>query len=488
MLGFLAVLPAAYAGAQEGELLVIEGDLEFTPELVSFFVDCEAGTAGPGQFAIVIENGVVTAQGAIEASSAVVTDFAGAADDAGFCSTEPGAVVECVSTVDYVFDVPADALNFQNGSVSGDISDSLTIFETLSGSNCSDDVGIDESEAFSIFLEGDVAADGQFSGTIRGTDSDGTGDFLLLSGVVTFGSTADDLAPGSDAGEEGADGEQDSDDVAAGDLQEGDDGEGEALTPGQGSDEDGDSTADEGGGGVDPALVAVGAAGVLVVGGAGALEVRRRRRRGAQPDDAGAESDDGDERRDSRVSLELTYPAGPSPRVFSTGWLFGARCIVEGADGPSDASDSVKWSGSGTFAPAVGRQSRPAFSSHGPNTIMLSVSVGGHETTRQFAVQTVDPFNYARINSQSKVAADAHGCPACPHPCSGPILTGSPTVLADGMPAARVGDTGTHAACCGGNSFEIVGGDSTVLIDGRPAAQIGSAVQHCGGMGVIERR
>ena len=29
-----------------------------------------------------------------------------------------------------------------------------------------------------------------------------------------------------------------------------------------------------------------------------------------------------------QVNLELTYPVGPSPKVFDSGWVFGARCIV----------------------------------------------------------------------------------------------------------------------------------------------------------------
>lgn len=41
------------------------------------------------------------------------------------------------------------------------------------------------------------------------------------------------------------------------------------------------------------------------------------------------------------VTLLLTHPAGRSPNVFTTGWVFGARCSYEG----KDYSGSVKWSG-----------------------------------------------------------------------------------------------------------------------------------------------
>jgi len=38
------------------------------------------------------------------------------------------------------------------------------------------------------------------------------------------------------------------------------------------------------------------------------------------------------------VALRLTYPAGQSPNVFTTGWEFGASCISNG----QDISDTVK--------------------------------------------------------------------------------------------------------------------------------------------------
>lgn len=83
------------------------------------------------------------------------------------------------------------------------------------------------------------------------------------------------------------------------------------------------------------------------------------------------------------------------------------------------------------------------------------------------------------------VPADAHGCPACPHPAVGPAVAGSPTVMVNGMPALRVGDSGVHAACCGPNSWKAVAGSGTVLINSMPAHRLGDADAHCGGSGKL---
>jgi uncharacterized Zn-binding protein involved in type VI secretion len=45
----------------------------------------------------------------------------------------------------------------------------------------------------------------------------------------------------------------------------------------------------------------------------------------------------------------------------------------------------------------------------------------------------------ARVGDASMVPADAHGCPACPHPAVGPAISGSPNVLTNGLPSVRVG-------------------------------------------------
>jgi uncharacterized Zn-binding protein involved in type VI secretion len=73
-----------------------------------------------------------------------------------------------------------------------------------------------------------------------------------------------------------------------------------------------------------------------------------------------------------------------------------------------------------------------------------------------------------------------HGFTPIPHPVSGPIVLGCPTVLVNGKPAARVGDTGTTAACCGPNTFKITTGSATVLIGGKPAARQQDTTLHCG--------
>ncbi|WP_163323518.1 PAAR domain-containing protein [Draconibacterium mangrovi] len=80
----------------------------------------------------------------------------------------------------------------------------------------------------------------------------------------------------------------------------------------------------------------------------------------------------------------------------------------------------------------------------------------------------------ARIN-------DMHTCPmvnpgGAPH-VGGPVLPpGSPTVLIEGLPAARVGDMAT----CSGPPDTIIMGSGTVLIGGMPAARVGDLTAHGG--------
>jgi uncharacterized Zn-binding protein involved in type VI secretion len=179
--------------------------------------------------------------------------------------------------------------------------------------------------------------------------------------------------------------------------------------------------------------------------------------------------------------VRLTYPAGRSPMVFTTGWLFGASCTLNG----KDYSDQVKWSGSGSFSPDTGTRSRPSFNAEGANTITLTVKINDKDYSRTFNVNAVSPAGYACVGMLAQCPADAHGSPTDPMNVVGPITTGSSHVLVNGKPAARVGDRGVHAVCAGPNTFEIVGGDDSVLIDGKPAARIGSTTRHCGGMGKI---
>lgn len=76
--------------------------------------------------------------------------------------------------------------------------------------------------------------------------------------------------------------------------------------------------------------------------------------------------------------------------------------------------------------------------------------------------------------------SDMHVCPMVtvlvPH-VGGPILPpGAPTVLIDGLPAARVGDMAT----CVGPPDVIVLGSFTVLVGGQPAARINDTTAHGG--------
>jgi uncharacterized Zn-binding protein involved in type VI secretion len=81
------------------------------------------------------------------------------------------------------------------------------------------------------------------------------------------------------------------------------------------------------------------------------------------------------------------------------------------------------------------------------------------------------------------VPADAHGCPACPHPAQGPATGGSPDVLVNGLPALRLGDTGLQMACCGPNKWMAASGSGTVFINNLPAHRMGDTTAHCGGVG-----
>jgi len=75
---------------------------------------------------------------------------------------------------------------------------------------------------------------------------------------------------------------------------------------------------------------------------------------------------------------------------------------------------------------------------------------------------------------------DFHVCPKVnpgpvPH-VGGPVVMGQPTVLVQGMPAARLGDM----AVCVGPPDKIAKGSSTVLIGNKPAARMGDSTAHGG--------
>jgi uncharacterized Zn-binding protein involved in type VI secretion len=73
-----------------------------------------------------------------------------------------------------------------------------------------------------------------------------------------------------------------------------------------------------------------------------------------------------------------------------------------------------------------------------------------------------------------------HVCPmvtgTVPH-VGGPILPpGEATVLIEGQPAAKVGDSAT----CTGPPDTIAAGSSSVMIGGSPAARLGDSTAHGG--------
>lgn len=183
----------------------------------------------------------------------------------------------------------------------------------------------------------------------------------------------------------------------------------------------------------------------------------------------------------SNVLIDITYPAGFSPKVFTKGWVFGAKCVVNpGTDRAQDVSGQVQWSGSGTFEPKGGSLTHPTFNSAGENYITATYIADGKTYEKTIQVKAVLPDNYAHVGSKAFCPAVAFGCPACPHAVIGPVETGSPNVFINGLPAARQGDTGEQTASCATNTFVITGGDPEVLIDGRPAARVGDQTAHSG--------
>jgi uncharacterized Zn-binding protein involved in type VI secretion len=90
-----------------------------------------------------------------------------------------------------------------------------------------------------------------------------------------------------------------------------------------------------------------------------------------------------------------------------------------------------------------------------------------------------------RLGDKANISADAHGCPGCPHPGTGPAIAGSPDVFVNGRPALRVDDVGLHAACCGPNMWQAQQGSSTVFINGRAAFRLQDPTRHCGGQGQL---
>jgi uncharacterized Zn-binding protein involved in type VI secretion len=91
----------------------------------------------------------------------------------------------------------------------------------------------------------------------------------------------------------------------------------------------------------------------------------------------------------------------------------------------------------------------------------------------------------ARLGDNAQVDADAHGCPACPHPATGPVVVGSPDVFINSLPAARQDDLGIHVFCCGPNNFTLQKGSPTIYVNNKPLARLNDTCKHCGGSGPI---
>ena len=119
------------------------------------------------------------------------------------------------------------------------------------------------------------------------------------------------------------------------------------------------------------------------------------------------------------------------------------------------------------------------------------VNLPGAEAVARLPKSTLDRLGgpdakpAGRLTDKAQCPADAHGCPACPHPTIGPAINGSPNVLINNLPALRVNDSGIHAACCGPNRWTAAGGTPSVLINRLPAHRMNDLTSHCGGSGQL---
>ena len=173
------------------------------------------------------------------------------------------------------------------------------------------------------------------------------------------------------------------------------------------------------------------------------------------------------------VFFWLRSPHEGSPRILTKGWPMTAGVKIELPGVSGDIGSSVRWEGSGTFSNATGPTSTPSFARPGQNFVKVSVRIRDRAYSSTFSFYAKDANLYARVGSIARCAIDAHGCPACPHPVVGPVVNGSPDFYIDGRPVARVGDKGTHAACCGPNLYTVAAGDPEILINGRPVPRLG---------------
>ncbi|MBF35799.1 MAG: type VI secretion protein [Crocinitomicaceae bacterium] len=82
----------------------------------------------------------------------------------------------------------------------------------------------------------------------------------------------------------------------------------------------------------------------------------------------------------------------------------------------------------------------------------------------------------ARVTDMHQCPMQTPGVPPIPH-VGGPILpSGPPTVLIANLPAATVGCN----CVCVGPPDSIIKGSSTVMIEGKPAARMGDSTAHGG--------
>lgn len=91
----------------------------------------------------------------------------------------------------------------------------------------------------------------------------------------------------------------------------------------------------------------------------------------------------------------------------------------------------------------------------------------------------------SRVTDFAFNPADSHGCPACPHPVTGPGVSGSPNILVNGLSPLRIGDPGVHMACCGPNMWVCAMGSSSVYFNDIPASRLTDMTAHCGGVGML---
>jgi len=82
----------------------------------------------------------------------------------------------------------------------------------------------------------------------------------------------------------------------------------------------------------------------------------------------------------------------------------------------------------------------------------------------------------ARLLDMHECPMQTPAIPPIPH-VGGPVVgPGCPTVIIEGMPAARVGDM----LVCVGPPDSIVAGSASVMIGGMPAARLGDSTAHGG--------